>query len=71
MIILKIYISLIDNDNDEIIITDISRMKEKTFIKVTDLINGELETLAAFPKEFHSKLDQYKKNYHILQFFNN
>ncbi len=57
----KMYIDLTATDDGEIIITDISNMKENTFIKVTDLIEGSLTMLASFPEKYHPVLDRYKK----------
>ncbi len=57
----QMYVDLTTAKDGEIIITDISSMKEKTFIKVTDLMEGSLTMLASFPEKYHPVLERYKK----------
>lgn len=57
----KMYVDLTAADDGEIIITDISGMEESTFIKLTDLMEGNFTMLASFPEEYHPILARYKK----------
>lgn len=57
----EMYVDLTAMEDGEIIITDVSGLKENTFIKVTDLMEGSLTKLASFPEEYHPALDRYKK----------
>ena len=57
----KMYVDLTAADDGEIIITDISGMEESTFIKLTDLMEGNFTMLASFPEEYHPILERYKK----------
>lgn len=57
----EMYIDLTAPDDGEIIIIDISNMKQHTYIKVTDLMEGSLTMLAGFPVEYHSTIERYKK----------
>ena len=55
------YVDLMAPEDGEIIITDISKKEEHTFIKLTDLMEGSLTMLAAFPVEHHPTIERYKK----------
>ena len=57
----EMYIDLEASEDDEIIIIDVSKKEEDTYIKVTDLMEGSLSSLAAYAKEYHQTLDKYKK----------
>lgn len=57
----EMYIDLTASEDGEIIITDISKKKPQSFIKVTDLMEGSLTMLVAFPAEYHSIIERYKK----------
>lgn len=57
----EMYVDLTAPDDGEIIVIDISKMEPHTFIKVTDLMEGSLTMLAAFPVEHHPTIERYKK----------
>jgi len=57
----EMYIDLTVSDDGKIIITDASGMKENTFIRVTELMEGSLIKLASFPEKYHTTLERYKK----------
>ena len=57
----EMYVDFNAEEDQEIIITDISKLEEKTFIKVTELMEGSLSLLASYPSEYHKKIDNYKK----------
>lgn len=57
----EMYVDLTASEDGEIIITDISKMKEYSFIKVTDLMEGSLTMLVSYPLEYHPMLEKYKK----------
>ncbi len=57
----EMYVDLTASDDGEIIIIDTSKMEPHTFIKVTDLMEGSLTMLAAFPEEHHPTIVRYKK----------
>lgn len=56
----KIYIDLDADDDQPIVITDVSNKEEKTYIALVDLMRGGLKLLALFPEEYHEKIDTYK-----------
>jgi uncharacterized protein with ParB-like and HNH nuclease domain len=56
-----LYIDLHANEDEQIVILDISDKEENTVVKITDLINGGLTFLASFPQELHPKLEEYKR----------
>lgn len=57
----EIYVDFNASIDQEIIITDPSKLKESTFIKVTDLMEGGLTLLAAYPSEYHKSIENYKE----------
>lgn len=57
----EIYIDLTAPENGEIVVTEIPDGKRSDAIKIVDLIIGSLESLAKFPKKYHTKLDEYKR----------
>jgi hypothetical protein len=57
----QMFIDLTALEDGEIIITDISKKEPKSFIRVTDLMEGSLTMLAAFPVEYHPIIERYKK----------
>lgn len=57
----EMYVDFNATEDQEIIITDPSKLPNNTFMKVTDLIEGSLTQLAAFPPEYHKSIENYKK----------
>jgi hypothetical protein len=57
----EMYVDFNATEDQEIIVTDPSKLKKNTFIKVTDLMEGSLTLLAAFPPEHHKSIERYKK----------
>jgi len=57
----EMYVDFNAQDGQEIIITDPSKLAERTFIKVTDLMEGSLTLLAAYPQEYHKTIEEFKK----------
>jgi uncharacterized protein with ParB-like and HNH nuclease domain len=56
----EMYVDFNAQDDQEIIITDPSKLKDRTYIKVTDLMEGSLKLLADYPPEYHKTIDKYK-----------
>ena len=63
----EIYINLLANPDEEIVITEIEGKDENSIIKITDLMNASFDQLAAFPKSYHVKLKHYQD---VLQSYN-
>ena len=57
----EMYVDFNATEDQEIIITDPSKLPDNTFMKVTDLMEGSLTQLAAFPPEYHKSIENYKK----------
>ena len=57
----EMYVDFNAQDDQEIIITDPSKLVEGTYIKVTELMEGSLTLLAAYPREYHKAIEKYKK----------
>lgn len=55
----KIYIDLDADEDQPIVITDISNKGEKTFISIMDLIKGGIKFLGSFPEKYHEKIEKY------------
>ncbi len=64
----EMYVDLEASEDDEIIITDISKKEPQTFIKVIDLMNGSFSTLVLFPTKYHSILSEYKERIQSYSF---
>ena len=58
----EIYINLDATDDEEIAISGRDSIDEKSIIKLTQLLYGELPYLASFPKEYRQRLQQLKRN---------
>jgi len=54
--------------DDQIIITDISDKDDYSYIKITDLLSGGITFFAEFPREYHDKLELYKRNIETYRF---
>jgi hypothetical protein len=57
----EMFVDFNAQDDQEIIITDISKLEGRTYIKVTELMEGSLTLLAAYPHEYHKAIEKYKK----------
>ena len=64
----RIYIDLNATEAEDIVITDVSDLPEKTFIRLTDLLNAPMTTLTEFPKKYHVQLDKYKRRIEAYDF---
>jgi hypothetical protein len=64
----KIYVDLRATPDDQIVIIDITDKSADSCIRLTDLLYGGLETLTAYPREFHEKLDGYKQRVQSYDF---
>lgn len=64
----EIYINLSADESEAIVTTDVTDLKENTYIRLRDLLYGGLTTLAAFPKEHHAKLEEYKRRIEAYDF---
>ncbi len=58
----EIYINLQAADDDEIVIANHDGIDEKSIIKLTSLLFGDLKYLFSFSTEYHQKLQRYKTN---------
>lgn len=57
----QIFINFNAKEDEEIVITDTSKLLPNTFIKVIDLMEGGLRFLTSFPKEYHRAIEKYKE----------
>ncbi|ABQ30008.1 DUF262 domain-containing protein [Acidiphilium cryptum] len=64
----KVYIDLEATEDDQIVVTEVSDKKEKSYIRLTDLLYGGLTSLAAFDGAYHGKLEEYKRRIESYDF---
>ena len=55
-----LFIDLTATSEEELVITDISNMLPQSFVRIVDLLQGNIAFLASFPAEHHAKLSDYK-----------
>lgn len=63
-----VYVNLKASSDEQMVITDLEGKDTSACIRLTDLLYGGLEKLAAFPKEFHPRLDAYKQRIQSYDF---
>ena len=51
-----IFLNLEAKNDDDIVITDISEIPDKSYIRLSDLMNGDFTYLASFPSEKQKKI---------------
>ena len=56
----EMYLNLNATDDDQIVAVTPEGMEEKTYIKLSDLLHGGLTLLAAFPANYHQKIEEYQ-----------
>nr|MDO8115317.1 DUF262 domain-containing protein [Candidatus Sigynarchaeota archaeon] len=64
----NLYINLKADEDEQIINSDAPQEDDWSFIKINDLLNADLRTLATYPEVYHAKIDTYKeriKGYHF------
>lgn len=57
----EMYVDLEAEEDEQIVVLDISGKKEKSYIKLTDLLYGGLMLLASYPEIYHQRIDEYRK----------
>ncbi len=56
----EIFVDLEAPEDGDIVITDVSERKTKTYIRLLDLIEGDFETLGSYPKDKHAIIKNYQ-----------
>ena len=64
----SIFIDLDARDDEQIVITDVEGYEKYTFIRLKDLLYGDLTVLVSFPKIYHDKLTEYKRRIEGYEF---
>ncbi|WP_316213889.1 DUF262 domain-containing protein [Bradyrhizobium sp. SZCCHNR2032] len=64
----EVYVDLKANPDEQIVITDLTEKDAAACIKLSDLLQGGLKKLSAYPEEFHPKLDEYKERIQSYDF---
>lgn len=57
----KMYVDLEADEDSQLVVLDIENRKDKSYIKLKDLLYGGLSLLASYPVEYHSRIDEYRK----------
>lgn len=68
----EMYINLKADEDEQIVITDISKMDLESIIRITDLLNADFTQLSKYPEEYHGILKEYMNrirsyNYSTIQ----
>jgi len=64
----RIYVDLNASEDDQIVITEVDSLEEGSYIMLTELLTGDLEFLASFPKHHLNKLAEYKRRIESYEF---
>lgn len=56
----EIYLDLNATEEQEIVITDVTKKAPQTFIKLTDLMEGDFTYLGSFPKIYQEQIKKYQ-----------
>jgi hypothetical protein len=64
----QMYVDLTTNDDEDVAIVDTTNKEDKTFISIAGLLYGGLTFLAAFPKEHHKRIEEYKNRLETYSF---
>ncbi|MFQ5754333.1 MAG: DUF262 domain-containing protein, partial [bacterium] len=62
------YLDLNAAGDEQIVITDTANKDEKGIIRIMNLLDGDIELLASYPKEYHKKLNEYKQRIEAYHF---
>jgi len=57
----RMYIDLDASEDEDLVIVDVSEKQERSYISVRELLSAEFTELAAFPKQYHQKMKDYKR----------
>ncbi|MDD5457738.1 MAG: DUF262 domain-containing protein [Candidatus Margulisbacteria bacterium] len=64
----EMYIDLEVEENDDVVIFNIEDKDKSKIIKLKDLLFGSFQLLNDYPKEFHNKIDEYRKRIQSYNF---
>ncbi|GAB1792600.1 GmrSD restriction endonuclease domain-containing protein [Priestia megaterium] len=64
----EIYVDLVANDEDSIIVTNIEGRNDKEVISLHNLLHGGIPVLMEYPKTLYPKLDEYKNRLQTYRF---
>ena len=64
----EMYVDLLAKEDEDIVIIDIETKDNNKIIKFSDLLFGDLSLLAAYPKDLHKKIDEYRKRIQAYNF---
>lgn len=62
------FINLNASDDDQIVVTDVSELEDRTWIRLRDLIHGSFQQLAAYPSHYHERLSEYRRRIESYDF---
>ncbi|HBO85159.1 MAG TPA: hypothetical protein DD641_09405, partial [Deltaproteobacteria bacterium] len=64
----EMYVDLSAKEDEEIVVIDIGNKDKNRIIKLRDLLFGDFSLLVTYPKELHSKIDDYRKRIQSYNF---
>ena len=57
----QIFVDLSAKDGAEVVLTDVTGRSPDSLIRIKDLVSGGITTFAAYPTEYHKRLEEYQK----------
>ncbi|ADC51465.1 hypothetical protein BpOF4_17110 [Alkalihalophilus pseudofirmus OF4] len=64
----ELYIDLVADEDDQLVVTDIEDRNPKEVISLRNLLEGDISVLIEYPKSYHSKLTDYKNRMNTYRF---
>jgi len=64
----EMFINLEAGEDDQIVLTEVSELPDGTWIRLRDLIHGGLQQLAAYPQNYHARLEEYRRRIESYDF---
>jgi len=64
----KIYVDLDAGEDEQIVITDISKKADMSYISILHLLDGDFDMLAQYPRDYYDKLKSYKERIQSYQY---
>lgn len=64
----QMYVDLTTSEDEDIVIVDTTNKEDNSYLSIANLLYGGLTFLAAFPKEHHKQIEEYKKQLETYSF---
>jgi hypothetical protein len=64
----EMYVDLTAEGDEDVVIVNTDNKDSKTYLKISELLYGGLTFLAAYPKNLHERIEEYKKRLETYSF---